>query len=1033
MVLGLRTKNRKSPTVHLDYLIHIQEVKPWPPSQSLRTLRSVLIQWEHGERSSGSTNPVVPFLGSGIADGKIEFNESFKLPVTLLREVSTKGGDGDTFQKSCIEFNLYELRRDKTVKGQLLGTAIVDLASFGGVKDTLSIHIPINSKRSLTNTAQPVLVLNIQSTEKGRTRSSSKDSLSKEVSMERNGGESVSALMSEEYAEEAEIGSITDDDVSSHSSLAVSSPAFESNGGLSSNSEENGSQAMKDSSGEGYDQHHLTSNQGALKFDAKPVNELHEVSGEMLNTNMRSKDCDILVQDEEDDDGGSGTSSNALQGSKGNKLNGSLAVVTSPDRLVDEMLNYAISVEPQINQEDSDRVWSSSTKHMDEGATTDINNGPAMDIGRKEHQENGRGAEIIHEGQHSIEDEPCNKLTRDETTKHVSLAGGALPVSGEDLGLKSNMLNGDRLKHVKSVRSLGDSGRSNGSIGNGKLGEAQNGPQNERKETKVYANEKRNIIKSDGRIQQLEHRIKNLEGELRESAAVEIGLYSVVAEHGSSINKVHAPARRLSRLYLHACKDSFQSRMASAARSAVSGLVLVAKACGNDVPRLTFWLSNVVVLRAIISQASAKQQLPRSAGHLLEKPGGGKGKHKKSSPLKWKEPSPSKETKGALCESFEDWDDPHTFTSALERIEAWIYSRIIESLWWQTLTPHMQSTAAKAIHTGLASGAHKTYQRTSSSGDQDQVNVSLELWKKAFKDACERLCPVRAAGHDCGCLPVLARMIMEQCVARLDVAMFNAILRDSDDEIPTDPVSDPISDAKVLPIPAGRASFGAGAQLKNAIGNWSRWLSDLFGIDDGDSHEDKNDDIDDNSDDERKNYDMSFKSFHLLNALSDLMMLPKDMLLSRSIRKEVCPTFGTPLIKRLLNNFVPDEFCPDPIPRVVLEALDIEDPPEGMESSVTNFPCSAAPVVYLAPSAASVAGIIGDVRNQSQLRRSGSSVLKKSYTSDDELDELDSPLTAIIDSFQGSPATKPSWISKDHGSRNTIRYGLLREVWMNSE
>ena len=105
----------------------------------------------------------------------------------------------------------------------------------------------------------------------------------------------------------------------------------------------------------------------------------------------------------------------------------------------------------------------------------------------------------------------------------------------------------------------------------------------------------------------------------------------------------------------------------------------------NPKHRLTFWLSNAVVLRAIISQASAKQQLPRSAGHLLEKPGGGKGNHKKSSPLKWKEPSPSKETKGALCESFEDWDDPHTFTSALERIETWIYSRIIESLWWQVM------------------------------------------------------------------------------------------------------------------------------------------------------------------------------------------------------------------------------------------------------------------------------------------------------------------------------------------------------------
>lgn len=66
------------------------------------------------------------------------------------------------------------------------------------------------------------------------------------------------------------------------------------------------------------------------------------------------------------------------------------------------------------------------------------------------------------------------------------------------------------------------------------------------------------------------------------------------------------------------------------------------------------------------------------------------------------------------------------------------------------------------------------------------------------------------------------------------------------------------------------------------IGNWSRWLTDLFGIDDDDSFEDVNGD-----DDNDERHDTSFKSFHLLNALSDLMMLPKDMLLSKSIRKEV--------------------------------------------------------------------------------------------------------------------------------------------------
>lgn len=59
--------------------------------------------------------------------------------------------------------------------------------------------------------------------------------------------------------------------------------------------------------------------------------------------------------------------------------------------------------------------------------------------------------------------------------------------------------------------------------------------------------------------------------------------------------------------------------------------------------------------------------------------------------------------------------------------------------------------------------------------------------------------------------------VMEQLVDRLDVAMFNAILRENAEEMPTDPVSDPISDSKVLPIPAGKSSFGAGAQLKNAV------------------------------------------------------------------------------------------------------------------------------------------------------------------------------------------------------------------------
>lgn len=59
--------------------------------------------------------------------------------------------------------------------------------------------------------------------------------------------------------------------------------------------------------------------------------------------------------------------------------------------------------------------------------------------------------------------------------------------------------------------------------------------------------------------------------------------------------------------------------------------------------------------------------------------------------------------------------------------------------------------------------------------------------------------------------------VMQQCVARLDVAMFNAILRESADDIPTDPFSDPISGSRVLPISCNSLSFSGGAQLKNAV------------------------------------------------------------------------------------------------------------------------------------------------------------------------------------------------------------------------
>ncbi|KAK3183774.1 hypothetical protein Dsin_031060 [Dipteronia sinensis] len=1086
MVLGLSAKNRKEPSIHVDYLIYIQEIKPWPPSQSLRSLRSVLIQWENGDRNSGSTKTVVPSLGSVVGEGKIEFNESFRLPVTLLREMHAKNKDADTFQKNCLEFNLYEPRRDKTT---LLATAIVDLAEYGIVKETLNVNVPMNSKRSFRNTSQPVLFAKIQPVDKAisRTSSSLREGFLKEAASDKNGGESVSALMNEEYAEEAEIASFSDDDVSSHSSVIVSSSATESNKALPPQNVENGPVMLSDSTGlkkenalgsklqlgKSNMKSQIIPHENGKTSSCSSSTDLSPELGSPLNGHASAPDSPIsssfisknVVAHSVHSPVSSFTNRNAEEeASVCMRSNGSEDLTQGvPEKLYNRKsaingdvkqhseefasnnfpakISHSDSGDSQVNGEGGGKTLRNGKNSEDATNSDDDCNGFVEDIQRMEQEDNELERESFEDQRNSTGNEPSNFYSRDADRNQVLFGSDALS-SSENLGnlvLKGNISRRDNLKHVKSVRSSSDAARSNGLVTNnhhnevkenGVFGDAQSTSgsfwTNERNDTKVYPNNSRSAI-VDSKIHLLENKIKMLEAELREAAAIEAALYSVVAEHGSSMSKVHAPARRLSRLYLHASKEGSLSRKASAARTAVSGLILAAKACGNDVSRLTFWLSNSVVLRAIISQANRGMELQPE-----EKNSGRRGNIKISSPLKWKEPSPSKkENRNGKHGSVGEWEEPHAFSSALEKVEAWIFSRIVESIWWQTLTPHMHAASAKAIDKGIGSGSRKNYGSTSISGDEDQVNFSLDHWKKAFKDACERLCPVRAGGHECGCLPLLAKMIMEQCIARLDVAMFNAILRDSTDEIPTDPVSDPISDSKVLPIPACKASFGAGAQLKNAIGNWSRWLSDLFGMDDDeDLLENEN-----NHDENEERQDTSFKLFHLLNALSDLMMLPKDMLLSRSIRKEVCPAFGTPLIKRVLDNFVPDEFCPDPIPDVVLEALEFEDPLEVGEESVTNVPCIAAPPLYTPPSAAAVSGIIGEIGNQSQLRRSGSSVVRKSYTSDDELDELNSPLSSIfIDGSRSSPVSRRSnWISKENNNQNAVRYELLRDIWMNSE
>lgn len=898
MVLGLRTKTRKDSAFHVDFNILIQEISPWPPSESLKSLRSVVLFWENGERNSGKTSTVAPSIGSGSTAGKIEFNEFINLQAIFQKEGSSKSGK---WQKNLLELNLYEPRREK-LKGQHLGSATLDLAEHAMFHEDTSVPVPLSSKRSFKNNAQPMVYLRIQPLDGDNSSVSSRDALSQEASVDKDSKEFVSATVSEEYTEDTEFASFTDEE--------EATPYLYRSG--------------------------VTALTGS--------NRSHE--------SLKGKDIRLTNNE--------GTSSSLDSQHE--------ATVSCMKVRNEEVEKFPIQVQKQ--------------------------NG---------HPENlSLSSDLPREQSPSL---PPHNAFR--SGRKMSFAYGMTESNQRQFGERTySTLTTDRARNARFSMRVPD---VNGSIINKKVDSQDIAITHENKASvddglQVQEPIRISNNRNDNKVRELELKIELLEAELREAAAAEIGLYSIIAEHGSSVNKVHTPARRLSRHFVHALKNCSRDKMGSAARNTTSGMVLVAKACGYDIARLSFWLSNCVVLRAIVTETSRQSGTVNSSNYGDYN---SKTTYRKNSASMWE--SLNRKKGKLLSPEFDNWEDVDTFIAALKKIESWIFSRIVETLWWQTFTPHMQSAD---ITGGLRSTPNpkKGYGKIPVVGNQQQATISMDIWKKAFKEASERLCPVRAAGHECGCLPMLTKLVMEQCIARLDVAMFNAILRESDDEIPTDPLSDPITDPKVLPIPSGKFSFGAGVQLKNAIGSWSRCLTDLFGMDMDDYQELDNEGGE-------NGFGESVKPFYHLNALSDLLMLPKDVLMDTSSRKELCPTFSSSIIKNILDVFLPDEFCPDPIQGSLLQALELEDHLE-VNKGIRSIPCSASPILYNAPVSGAILSVIGDPR------KSGSAILHKSNTSDDELDELSSPLT-FISNTSSDPLAKLKRISNS----TTARYRLLHEVW----
>lgn len=281
---------------------------------------------------------------------------------------------------------------------------------------------------------------------------------------------------------------------------------------------------------------------------------------------------------------------NAQESSRDHVVGIAADVVAFSNTNIQEDTN-AFCVSSISTKEDNRKASRQNKKgHEKEAVASGSHVGHLGDRVYQEEEELEGNDHIVKMKQYSFDAKLASRYSQHTSRKQVPMRSNTSTFINEDIGAPGYMAKSNKLNREKSVQLPLDS-TENSKV----LDRTEFMKRPKRVEiTKNAQDSAISDITSVGKETpnsscyskgEMESKIEMLKEELREAAAVEVGLYSVVAEHGSSANKMHAPARRLSRFYFHACKSDSQIKKANAARAAISGFILVAKACGNDVPR----------------------------------------------------------------------------------------------------------------------------------------------------------------------------------------------------------------------------------------------------------------------------------------------------------------------------------------------------------------------------------------------------------------------------------------------------------------
>nr|XP_024397619.1 uncharacterized protein LOC112292889 isoform X4 [Physcomitrium patens] len=964
-ILGL-----KGTPVKFEFDIFIEDIKPWSDGATI----PLLLAWQRGSNRSGTTKTVVPSVG------RIAFNESFRLPATLFERSSGQ------IQKKCVTFALIEDENAKAIKiSRQLATGEIDLSQFVYLTEPRCVSIPMTIALSGSNSgSDPYLSLRISSSGRlpspsifsGRLSSGGRaDSMSQRTSY------ILPETDDSDGNESDEIDSFTDDEDSPRSSYdntmstkkipaskrdqlfsATASASSDASKFMSSNPViarvRTASPAPSDDNGQS----------SGSSFDAKADAETSKSSLEPPKLSEEEKRKKLLGLNLTAPPGRAlAKAANSLEAapvSAGKSIERSVEAVRQfpVGRNLDRVATSAgstVEAARKSAEKSVEAVKATSAGTNLEAVVASAGLSKTADIAASATKMVEEAATSLEKSVSSasakvsagIGKSPAVQAAAAYATMKVSqikesrLSQGSTP-EGSTPGTFSPIDTGGKLElYSRSIDSATASSSSSQVQPEKKwsyAGYQSDGSKSVLSEAraKIALVEKRAIEELRSKVaaaeakavaneekgkeiaRDLKQQLLKREDELRDTAAIEVALYSIVAEHTSSSHKVHTPARRLARLYVYAYKNCNSDRHASAARNAVQGLVVVVRACGNDVPRLTYWWSNIVVLRESIMQACNAEP---TTDPDVATPSGIDSSYADRAKQYQQQHTRTTRT-GSTYEILgfkhfnNKWQDCNTFVVALLKVETWIHGRILECVWWQAMAPPMQvggsdrkaragalgetfinvrdelNRIAGKVKDGLGelnkfAGDVKEFftkerqdGKISQLGDARQGIISIEIWKNAFADALKRLCPLQGHEGECGCLPVLSRQVISECVDRLDVALFNGIMRNPGEDSPTDPLADPVTDLSVLPIPVGALTFGAGSQLKNAVVTWSTWLSTLLSVK-APTESNIKDNSSEHSEHEQDDNVLLRKRYSIVKTASDLLMVPKDMI-EMAMRRE---------------------------------------------------------------------------------------------------------------------------------------------------